>query len=91
MRREVVTHKTVAEKSTVTECDRCGKPAQFLDWGTGLLIPVVEPKSRHYPENGFKWTQVKVDCCRECAEMLWRMFNCRGITSSEQKKIEGKS
>lgn len=90
MRREVVEQKAVVQRTTVTECDRCGKPAQFLDWDNGVRIPIVERRSINHTQSAFKWTGVKVDCCRECAEMLWRMFNCRGITLAEQKKIEGK-
>jgi len=80
MRKIISTDKVVKQEHVEIICDRCGKPAIPFGWDTGFRIPVVVRD--HHTEKR-KWEHYKIDACRECIEMVWRMFDCKGITKLE--------
>ena len=77
---DVVTTKTTYARA----CDRCGKPAPARTWDFGLRIP-VRKVDRYSGE--IVIDEHSVDACNNCLEMVWRMFNCQGIT---KKQMEAK-
>jgi hypothetical protein len=78
--------RTVVEEVNTVVCDRCGKPVKSPSWDGNPRFP-VRVRDRYSGKYFFEVHSFVA--CNDCLEMLWRMFNCGGVTKKQMDNQRG--